>query len=162
MTNSKNTGEKLPEYYHQWNADERFPDLKEALHVYTVELERSREINSSIDQKVCECSLLMHSVGLLNKEICDLQNNNFTKEEEEAFCRADNTFSEGSMSLSENYEIGVSFLRKQQVQLCLEVAALKREHDTCLIRKDSLWSAYRKLDDSYQAKFNELKKQESE
>lgn len=152
----------MPEYYHQWNADERFPDLKEALHAYTVELDRGREIQSSIEGKICECSLLMHSVELLAKEVCELQSGGFSEEADEAFCRANHTFGEGAYGLAENYEQGISSLRKQQVQLCLEVAELKREYDTCLIRKDSLWAAYRKLDDGYQAKFNELKKQESE
>jgi len=162
MTKSITTVGKLPEYFHQWNADERFPDLKEALHAYTAELERSQEIKSSIDEKICECSLLMHSVGLLTKEVCDLQSSDFSEQQDEAFCRADHTFEQGAYGLSENYELGISFLRKQQIQLCVEVAELKKEYDTCLIRKASLWADYRKLDDSYQAKFNELKKQEAE
>jgi len=153
--------DKMPEYYHQWNADERFPDSKEALHIYTVELNRGRELESLMENKVCECSLLMHSVGLLTKEVCDLQSSDFSEQQDEAFCRADHTFGQGAYGLSENYELGISFLRKQQIQLCVEVAELKKEYDACLKRKESLWTAYRKLDDGYQAKFNELKKQEA-
>jgi len=158
---TKKTIEKLPEYYHQWKADQKFPELQNALGNYTVEKELSTSYKNQIDKKIHRSYFLMKGIYLINKEICDLQNDHFTKEQEEAFCRAECTFGDGAYTLSENYEPVTETLNDKQIQLCVEVAELKLKLDASLKEKDVLWDKYRALSDKYEQKFDELKRKEA-
>tara|TARA_R100001015_G_C4530537_1_gene97078 strand:- start:182 stop:694 length:513 start_codon:yes stop_codon:yes gene_type:complete len=158
---TKKTIEKLPEYYHQWKADQKFPDLQNALGNYTVEKELCTSYKDQIDKKIHRSYFLMKGIYLINKEICDLQNDYFTKEQEEAFCRAECTFGDGAYTLSENYEPVTETLNSMQIQLCVEVAELKLKLDVSLKEKDVLWAKYRALSDKYEQKFDDLKRKEA-
>tara|TARA_R100001443_G_C3290785_1_gene162807 strand:+ start:43 stop:555 length:513 start_codon:yes stop_codon:yes gene_type:complete len=158
---TKKTIEKLPEYYHQWKAEQKFPELQNALGNYTVEKELSTSYKNQIDKKIHRSYFLMKGIYLINKEICDLQNDHFTEEQEEAFCRAESTFGDGAYTLSENYEPVTETLNSTQIQLCVEVAELKLKLDASLKEKDVLWAKYRALSDKYEQKFDELKRKEA-
>lgn len=157
---TKKAVEKLPKYYHQWNADKKFPDLQNALGNYTVEKELCTSYKDQIDRKIQKSYYLMKGIFLINKEICDLQNDHFTEEQEEAFCRAECTYGDGAYTLSESYDPVTEALNSMQIQLCIEVAELKLKLDTSLKEKDVLWAKYRALSDRYEQKFDELKRKE--
>ena len=157
---TKKAVEKLPKYYHQWNADKKFPDLQNALGNYTVENELCTSYKDQIDRKIQKSYYLMKGIFLINKEICDLQNDHFTEEQEEAFCRAECTYGDGAYTLSESYDPVTEALNSMQIQLCIEVAELKLKLDASLKEKDVLWAKYRALNDKYEQKFDELKRKE--
>ena len=158
---TKKAVEKLPKYYHQWKADQKFPELQNALGNYTVEKELCTSYKDQIDRKIHRSYFLMKGIYLINKEVCDLQNDHFTEEQDEAFCRAECTYGDGAYTLSENYEIPAEVLNAAQIQLCIEVTELKLKLDASLKEKDVLWAKYRALSDKYEQKFDELKRKEA-
>ena len=51
-TTTKTTTERIPEYFHQWKADDRFPDLKEALEAHRVNLEKCQDLERTINHRI--------------------------------------------------------------------------------------------------------------
>ena len=154
MTNST---EKLPEYYHQWNADNRFDDLKAALAVHTANLDQVRELERELDHKTNNSDDHDSAIAILDHLKNDLDWGDEVSKKTSKFMKKYYGMYEAWEVVSHNLEQSIETLQKAKRDHFRLVIKLEEDLKKAQAAKEKGWKAYRELDKKYEAKFDKLK-----
>ena len=155
MTNST---EKLPEYYHQWNAEERFDDLKAALAIHHVNIDRVNELTRELSYKTNNSDDHDNGIAILDQLKTDL---------DWGISKKTAKFMKKYYGMYEAWEV-ISYNLGQSIDVLQKA---KRDHFRLVIKleddlkkaeaiKEKGWKSYSELNQEYKAKFEKLKEDE--
>ena len=157
MTTTKTT-EKLPEYYHQWDADTRFPDLTKALNDHRVNLEKLRELNNELASALNHVDDHVYAIRVLDylhDDFCygdDAAGNKVHK-----FMRKYCGLYDANESVSYELHRSIDVLKEEQRKNCRKVVELENQIKVAEKVKEKGWEDYRALDKKHEAEFDKLK-----
>lgn len=159
---TKTTTEKLPDYYYQWDADNRFPELKRALANHTANLQRLQalveELSAAqhhVDDHVYAIRVLdrLHDDFCYGAEAAGKKVNKFMK----TYC--------GVYDADEfvSYELlrSIDALKEVQRKNCRKVVELEDQIKIAEEVKSKGWDTYHALDLKHKAEFEKLKAAEN-
>tara|TARA_B100000965_G_scaffold82005_1_gene65617 strand:+ start:1198 stop:1728 length:531 start_codon:yes stop_codon:yes gene_type:complete len=162
-TTTKTTTERIPEYFHQWKADDRFPDLKEALEAHRVNLEKCQDLERTINHRIMNTDTHDPAIRILDDLDSDLiyGNAGYTKAVKKFAKKYQGIYGvdeDMSCALSESLKV----LREAKLKQLAEIPKLQEELKDAELIKDRDYATYRKLDDKYEAEFDKLLKAQKE
>ena len=158
MENIKTTTTKLPENYHLYDADNRFPDLRQALEVHHANIETLRQLNEQLRHAVCRIDDHSYAVRILDNLHDDFcyGSDGTTKKVVKFMQKYCGVYDAGECVPYE-LEKSLDVLRDAQKKNCREIISLEDQIKTAEKQKDDDWDIYHKLDNQYREKFNKLK-----
>ena len=158
MENIKTTTTKLPANYYQWDADNRFPELKKALKVHHANIETLRQLNEQLRHAVCRIDDHSYAVRILDNLHDDFcyGSDGATKKVVNFMRKYCGVYDAGECVPYE-LEKSLDVLRDAQKKNCREIISLEDQIKTAEKQKDDDWDIYHKLDNQYREKFNKLK-----
>ena len=155
---TKTTTEKLPDYYYQWDADNRFPELKRALANHTANLQRLQALveelsaaQNHVDDHVYAIRVLdrLHDDFCYGAEAAGKKVNKFMR----TYC--------GVYDADEfvSYEIlrSIDALKEVQRKNCRKVVELEDQIKIAEEVKSKGWDTYHALDLKHKTEFEKLK-----
>ena len=162
-TTTKTTTERVPEYFHQWKADDRFPDLKEALEAHRVNLDKCQELERRITHRISNTDTHDPAIRILDDLHSDLiyGNASYTKAVKKFGKKFQGIYAldeDICCSLAESLKV----LQDAKLKQLAEIPKLQEELKDAELIKDRDYATYRKLDDKYEAKFDKLLKAQKE
>ena len=152
MTNST---EKLPEYYHQWNAEERFDDLKAALAIHHANIDRVNELTRELSYKTNSSDDHDNGIAILDQLKIDLDWGISKKTAK--FMKKYYGMYEAWDVVGYNLGQSIDILQKAKRDHFRLVIKLEEDLKKAQAAKEKGWKAYRELDKKYEAKFDKLK-----
>ncbi len=151
--------EQLPEYYHQWNADNRFDDLKAALAVHNANLDQVRELEGELTYKTNTSDDHDSAIAILDHLKNDLNWGDEVNKKTTKFMKKYGMYEDCAV-ISHNLEQSIETLQKAKRDHFRLVIKLEEDLKKAQAAKEKSWKAYRELDKKYEAKFDKLKKAE--
>ena len=155
MTNST---EKLPEYYHQWNAEERFDDLKAALAIHHANIDRVNELTRELSYKTNSSDDHDNGIAILDQLKTDLDwgiSKKTTK-----FMKKYYGMYEAWEVISYNLGKSIEVLQKAKRDNFRLILKLEDDLKKAEAVKEKGWESYSKLNQKYKVEFEKLKEAE--
>jgi len=154
---TKTTTERIPEYFHQWKADDRFPELKKALEVHRVNLEKCQDLERTINHKIMNTDTHDPAIRILDDLDSDLiyGNAGYTKAVKKFAKKYQGIYGvdeDMSCSLGESLKV----LREAKLKQLAEIPKLQEELKAAQFIKDRDWKTYQDLDAKYKEKWQKL------
>ena len=160
---TKPATEKLPDHYYQWDAENRFPELKRALANHTANLQKIQKLcddlsnaQNHVDDHVYAIRVLdrLHDDFCYGAEAAGKKVNKFMK----TYC--------GVYDADEfvSYELlrSIDALKEVQRKNCRKVVELEDQIKIAEEVKSKGWDTYHALDLKYKAEFDKLLKAQKE
>ena len=149
--------EQLPEYYHQWDADNRFDDLKAALALHSTNLDQVRELERELTHKTNTSDDHDSAIAILENLKNDLDWGNEVSKKTTKFMKKYYGMYEAWEVVSHNLEQSIETLQKAKRDHFRLVIKLEEDLKKATVAKETGWKAYRELNQKYEAKFDKLK-----
>ena len=154
---TKTTTERIPEYYYQWKADERFEDLKNALETHRANLQKCQELKRTINFKIDNTDTFDPAIRILDDLDSDLAYGNAGCDSDiNQFARKYQGIIEVDENLSHSFTEALTVLREAKRKHLAEIPKLEEELKVAEFAKDRDYKTYRELDDKYEAEFDKL------
>jgi len=158
MENIKTTTTKLPENYYLYDADNRFPDLAQALEVHHANLKTLRELNEKLGYAVNRISDHAYAVRILDNLHDDFcYGSDGTTKKVVKFMRKYCGIYDAGECVPYEIEKSLDVLRDAQKKNCREIISLEDQIKIAEKQKDDDWDIYHKLDLQYKEKFEKMK-----
>ena len=160
---TKTTTERIPEYFHQWKADDRFPELKKALEVHRVNLEKCQDLERTINHRIMNTDTHDPAIRILDDLDSDLiyGNAGYTKAVKKFAKKYQGIYGvdeDMSCALSESLKV----LREAKLKQLAEIPKLQEELKAAEFIKERDYKTWRELDNKYEAEFDKLLKAQKE
>ena len=157
MASTTTTTERIPQYYHQWKADDRFPELKKALEAHRVNLEKCQDLERTINHRIMNTDTHDPAIRILDDLDSDLiyGNAGYTKAVKKFAKKYQGIYGvdeDMSCALGESLKV----LREAKLKQLSEIPKLQEELKAAQFIKDRDWKTYQDLDAKYKEKWQKL------
>ena len=157
MASTTKTTERIPQYYHQWKADDRFPELNKALETHRANLQKCQELKRTINFKIDNTDTYDPAIRILDDLDSDLVYGNAGCDSDtNQFARKYQGIIDIDEDLSHSFEEALAVLREAKRKHLAEIPKLEEELKVAEFAKDRDYKTYRELDDKYEAEFDKL------
>tara|TARA_Y100001951_G_C11126603_1_gene175842 strand:- start:38 stop:565 length:528 start_codon:yes stop_codon:yes gene_type:complete len=157
------TNERIPEYFYQWDADKRFPDLGKLLAIHTPNAQKVTELTQDIKNKT-QYTYGHHeyAIGILTNLSGGIEGGpGFGKEVEKfekKYRGVYDTYTDFLESIDESLEV---LLEAKRVKM-RKIIKLEEELKTAEKAKEESWKKYTQLRDKYEKQWEKLLKEQQE
>lgn len=163
MASTTKTTERIPQFYHQWNAEDRFPELKKALKTHRANLQKCQELKRTINFKIDNTDTFDPAIRILDDLDNDLAYGNAGYDSDiNQFARKYQGIIELDENLSYSFTEALTVLREAKRKHLAKIPKLEEELKVAEFAKDRDYKTYRELDDKYEAEFDKLLKAQKE
>ena len=153
--------EQLPEYYHQWDAEERFDDLKKARNVFRKQRETCAQLERDIEHETLCSTDHTNAIAILGRLVSDLQyRDNDVNEKTSKFIKKYYGLCEIEEHVCYNLQKSIETLEKEKRAKFRLVVKLEDDLKKEEKAKEKAWETYRDLDTKYESQFDKLKEAE--
>ena len=163
MASTTKTTERIPQHYFDYKADDRFPELGQALKVYHVSREKVEDLQRDLNYSVSNTDTLDPAIRVIDNLDNDLIYGC------SGFKKSINKFNEkylGVVAINEDiscsFQKALEVLREAKLKQLAEIPKLQEELKAAEFMKDRDYKTYRELDDKYEAEFDKLLKAQQE
>ena len=157
MASTTKTTERIPEYYYQWNADEKFEDLKNLLAAHTPNAQRVNELTQEIRFKTqYRYGEHEYAIGILTNLSNSIEGSSGFGKDVEKFEKKYRGVYDTYEDFLEGIQESINVLLEIRRKKFREIVKLEEELKEAEKAKAESWAKYRALDDKYEAEFNKL------
>ena len=163
MTKTQNNPERIPEYFHQWDADNRFPDLRKLLDDHSPKAQKVNDLTEDIKNKT-QYTYGNHeyAIGILTNLSNGIEGGSgFGKEVEEfekKYRGVYDTYTDFLESIDESLEVLLEAKREK----LREIVRLEEELKVAEKTKEESWEKYKELESKYEKQWEKLLKEQKE
>ena len=157
MASTTKTTERIPQHYFDYKADDRFPELGQALKVYHVSREKVEDLQRDLNYSVSNTDTLDPAIRVLDNLDNDLIYGC------SGFKKSINKFNEkylGVVAINEDiscsFQKALEVLREAKLKQLAEIPKLQEELKAAQFIKDRDWKTYQDLDAKYKEKWQKL------
>ena len=163
MVSTTKTTERIPKYYYQWKADDRFEDLKNLLAAHTPNAERVNELTREIQFKTqYRYGEHEYAIGILTNLSNSIEGGSGFGKDVEKFEKKYRGVYDTYEDFLEGIQESINVLLEIRREKFRKIVKLEEELKEAEKAKTESWAKYRALDDKYEAKFDKLLKAQKE
>jgi len=152
--------EQLPEHYHEWDAEERFDDLKAALAVHHVNLEQVQKLEHRLAYETNNTDDHDNSIAILDNLKTDIDWGEGVSKKTSKFMKKYYGMYEAWEVISYNLGKSIEVLQKTKRDNFRLVLKLEEDLKKAQATKEKGWESYSKLNQKYKVEFEKLKEAE--